>query len=164
MTIKEINMNDEKEKHYIIYQITNKINGKIYIGKHITSNLNDGYMGSGKAIKIALNKYGVDNFEKTILFECSSEDELNKKEAEFVTKEFIARDDVYNIIPGGYGGWEAYNNIIENNLERRKQRKLNLSKRGMSSFRLSFKTLELNSNQLNSLLKKIDLFIIPLLY
>jgi len=33
---------------HIIYQITNKVNNKIYIGLHSTKDINDGYMGSGK--------------------------------------------------------------------------------------------------------------------
>ena len=69
-------------KYYLIYQITNLVNNKIYIGKHMTDDLNDGYMGSGSLIKRAENKYGSDKFEKEILFECSSEEEMNKKEAE----------------------------------------------------------------------------------
>lgn len=92
-------------KYYLIYQIRNKLNGMIYIGQHQTDNINDDYMGSGIRIQRAIEKYGVDNFEKTILFECSSEEEMNKKEAEIVNEDFIARDDVYNITLGGRGGW-----------------------------------------------------------
>lgn len=77
----------------------------IYIGQHQTENLNDGYMGSGLRIKRAIKKYGIENFEKTILFECRSVEEMNAKEAEIVNEDFIARDDVYNIELGGIGGW-----------------------------------------------------------
>ena len=30
--------------HYLIYKITNIINGKIYIGSHKTKDIDDGYM------------------------------------------------------------------------------------------------------------------------
>jgi hypothetical protein len=42
---------------YIIYKITNKINGKIYIGKHQTKDVQDSYMGSGKRLRYAIKKY-----------------------------------------------------------------------------------------------------------
>lgn len=93
------------KKYYLIYQITNKLNGMIYIGKHKTSNIDDDYMGSGVRIVRAIKKYGIENFEKTILFECSSEEEMNAKEAEIVNREFVSRDDVYNISLGGSGSW-----------------------------------------------------------
>ena len=92
-------------KHYLIYQIRNKLNNMIYVGQHQTENIDDGYMGSGLRIQYAIKKYGIENFEKTILFECQSEDEMNAKEAEIVNEDFIARDDVYNIELGGIGGW-----------------------------------------------------------
>ena len=39
------------ENFYTIYKITNKTNGKFYIGLHETKDLLDGYMGSGISLK-----------------------------------------------------------------------------------------------------------------
>lgn len=103
----------EKKKYYIIYRITNLINKKIYIGKHSTNRLKDGYIGSGKLIQKAIKKYGRKCFKKDILFYCSSEEELNKKEAEIITEKFVSRNDTYNLKVGGKGGW---NYIHENGL------------------------------------------------
>ena len=100
---------------YTIYQITNLLNGKIYIGKHQTKNLDDGYMGSGKHLKYAINKYGIENFKKEILFQFDNEFEMNTKESQLVTEEFCLREDTYNICVGGKGGWGYLNsNNISN--------------------------------------------------
>ena len=50
--------------YYIIYKTTNILNGKYYIGKHITENLNDEYISSGIALKKAIQKYGKEYFKK----------------------------------------------------------------------------------------------------
>ena len=107
-------MKQEKQKYYIIYQTTNKVNGKIYVGKHITENLDDGYLGSGKYLRNAIEKYGVENFERTVLFFCETEDEMNAKEKEIVNEEFLARKDTYNLKIGGDGGWDYVNDPSNN--------------------------------------------------
>lgn len=94
---------------FLIYKITNNVNGKVYIGKHQTNDIADGYMGSGKLIRQAIEKYGSENFEKEILFEFSTEEEMNSKEAELVTEEFCNREDTYNLCPGGHGGFGYIN-------------------------------------------------------
>lgn len=104
--------------HFTIYRITNRKNSKIYIGKHQTENLDDGYMGSGKYLKRAIAKYGIESFTKEILHIFKTEDEMNAKERELVTEEFCARKDTYNICEGGKGGFGYLNstgkNIYEN--------------------------------------------------
>jgi group I intron endonuclease len=86
----------------IIYEIKNKINGKIYIGQHSSNELNT-YYGSGKLIKYAIDKYGIENFERTILEICSSKDELNEREKYWI-KEKNSIINGYNLTDGGTGG------------------------------------------------------------
>ena len=85
-----------------VYLITNNLNGKIYVGKHSTDNLNDGYMGSGKLIKLAYNKYGIENFTKQILQFAETEEELNDLEM-FYIKDLDAKAKGYNLTDGGEG-------------------------------------------------------------
>lgn len=105
-----------EKKYYLIYKTTNLVNGKIYIGKHETDNLNDGYLGSGKLLKRAIEKYGEENFKREILFECSTREEMNAKESELVNEEFLKRDDVYNLKQGGVGGFDFINSNCINNI------------------------------------------------
>lgn len=96
---------------YLIYQTTNLINGKVYIGKHQTKSLNDGYLGSGKLLKYAIQKYGEVSFQREILFCFESEEEMNDKEKELVTEDFCARKDNYNLCIGGQGGFSYINRV-----------------------------------------------------
>jgi group I intron endonuclease len=89
---------------YTIYRVTNLLDGKIYIGKHQTLDPNDDYFGSGKAIIAAIKKYGKQNFKKEVLFIFESEAEMNDKERELITEDFVSRKDTYNIGIGGEGG------------------------------------------------------------
>lgn len=92
-----------KQYNYI-YKITNLTNGKIYIGKHSTDNLDDGYFGSGKIIKQSIQKYGIENFEKEIIAFCYTQDELNRQEC-FYIRDFNSMDSSvgYNLTKGGDG-------------------------------------------------------------
>ena len=51
---------------FTVYKITNQIDGKIYIGTHKTKDLNDNYMGSGKYLIRAQEKYGIENFAEAV--------------------------------------------------------------------------------------------------
>lgn len=75
-------------------------------------------MGSGVNIHRAIEKYGIKNFKKEILFECKDEYEMAEKEAEIVNEEFLKRDDVYNIAKGGYlGGTLSLRNYTKEDLK-----------------------------------------------
>lgn len=86
-----------------IYLITNKINGKIYIGKHSTNDLNDNYFGSGVLIKKSIQKYGIENFTKDYLAFCDTEEKLNYLERYYIRK-YKANINGYNLTNGGDGG------------------------------------------------------------
>lgn len=105
---------------YTIYKITNKINGKAYIGQtkrkptERWGRKGQGYEGQylGNAIK----KYGWDNFSKEILFDdCLTKEEANKVEKDLI-KKYKTQETGYNVAPGG-NIWE-HNNF---SLEKRKE-------------------------------------------
>ena len=98
---------------YTIYKTTNILTGKIYIGKHQTMDLDDGYLGSGKHLCYSIDKHGKENFSKEILFVFDNEAEMNAKEAELVTATFVLLESNYNLCVGGHGGFGYIN---QNNL------------------------------------------------
>ena len=92
----------------IIYKTTNLANGKIYIGSD--KHNNPEYLGSGKLLKHAINKYGRDSFHKEILEECSSMENLKEREEYWIRKlNSTDRNIGYNISTGYFGGnvWDG---------------------------------------------------------
>lgn len=95
--------------YYTVYQTTNLINGKIYIGKHKTTNPYDDYLGSGAKLQIAIEKYGKHNFKKDILYIFDNKNDMDIKERELVNEEFKSNRNTYNVKLGGDGGWDYIN-------------------------------------------------------
>jgi group I intron endonuclease len=91
----------------VIYQFTNNINGKIYIGQTIDykKRIRDHKFNYHNNIKntpfyVALRKYGWDNFSITIIEECS-EEVLNEKEIYWIEERKSLYPNGYNLLEGG---------------------------------------------------------------
>lgn len=106
---------------FLIYKITNLITEQIYIGKHKTEDMNDGYMGSSKILIRHIKKHGKNNLKKEILLECESYEEMTEIENILVDKSFISRPDVLNLRIGGDGGDAVSGKIWINKLDKSKR-------------------------------------------
>lgn len=113
-----------------IYKITNKINGKCYIGKSVniyhrwikhkssSRHIEDG--GDEYAIHCAIRKYSIENFSFEIIEECMPE-QLEEKE-KFWIEYYNSYETGYNETRGGEGGlkydyhyiYELWNNGFTN--------------------------------------------------
>lgn len=107
--------------YYIVYRTTNNINNKYYIGCHKTKNLNDGYIGSGKLLKRAIEKYGKENFIREILYLCKNSDEMFEKEKQIVNEEIVQDKNSYNVKIGGEANYYFINH---NHLNHKKNQHL----------------------------------------
>lgn len=120
---------------YTIYKTTNNIDKSYYIGKHQTKDLDDGYMGSGKYLKRAIKKYGVNNFTKEITHIFDNETDMNAKEAELVNNLVVEDTNSYNLCPGGNGGFGyinknnmSVNSFEDTKIQQKANKKANKSK------------------------------------
>jgi len=88
----------------IVYITKNLLDGKKYIG--VDSKNDPSYLGSGKHLKRAIEKYGKKNFTKEILFEFPDEESAYLKERDIILElDAVKSPNYYNIHPGGMGGW-----------------------------------------------------------
>lgn len=91
-------------KVFLIYCLTNKINGKKYIGKFNRDIKKfSSYFGGGTLIKRAIKKHGKHSFHKEILEECNCISDLNKQEIYWIFK-LGTSENGYNLLKGGDGG------------------------------------------------------------
>ena len=125
-----------------IYMYTNKINGKGYVGKaedflirkqtHIYGSYNKkNKRDYNTPFHRAIRKYGIENFEVTILKENLTKDEMNYWEDYYIeTFDLYAKNGKgYNVAKGGRGG-NTYAGKTEEEMEeyRRKQSELQKGK------------------------------------
>lgn len=90
----------EDGKFRFVYCTRNLINNKIYVGQHTTTNLSDGYIGSGVLFQKAVKKYGKENFKTRHCCYCNNQRELNQAEIYWIAYwESIEKG--YNLKQGG---------------------------------------------------------------
>jgi group I intron endonuclease len=91
----------------IIYKIKNNINGKIYIGQtinkltaRISQHLN---RKNGSLINLALNKYGINSFDISVIDNAEDRTTLTEKECYWIKTFNCKTPNGYNLTDGGEG-------------------------------------------------------------
>ena len=101
--------------YYTIYKTINIINGKEYVGFHKIKSIEDikcevsdngsifedGYLGSGKLMKKAIEKYGPINMRQELILVTEDKEEAEDLEKEIVCYEWVMSEDNYNLSVGG---------------------------------------------------------------
>jgi len=101
--------------YYTVYRTINKINQKEYVGFHKIHDIEnivcqksedgsiyrDGYLGSGKLMKSALEKYGPLNMCQELLLLSHDKKEAEEYEKDIVNVEWVKNEDNYNLSIGG---------------------------------------------------------------
>ena len=97
----------KQHDYHFIYKTVNKVNEKFYIGMHSTSNLEDGYIGSGKRLWYSIKKYGRENFKMEILEFLPDRSSLKLREKELVNESLLQDPMCMNLQLGGGGGFSS---------------------------------------------------------
>lgn len=99
-----------------VYLTENLKNSKKYIGSHHATALDTSYIGSGTLLLKAIEKYGKENFQVSIIEECETEEQLVERE-EFWIRYYnaVEDDEYYNLTYSGYTrGITGYKHTEEN--------------------------------------------------
>lgn len=125
-----------------IYETTNLLNNKKYRGSKKSDKFLDKYIyyGSGKAIKSAVKKYGIDNFSVVLLEEVDGTYKNLIDREDYYIKNLIdsyPHNLIYNISNGAFGGDTSFGKTDAEKKEiRRKQVKTCIEKYGSIGFGL----------------------------
>lgn len=98
-----------------VYMTINKINNKKYIGKSVKPEHRE-YLGSGRYLKNAINKYGKENFKRVIIERCNNAEHLREREKYWIAYyDASNNDEFYNISSNSGGGHHGRDNRGEKN-------------------------------------------------
>ena len=120
-----------KLKMAVIYKISNKISKKVYIGETKEKNplirwkrhIETIKKGKGSpALRNAVKKYGIENFEFKILFFCFDKNRFHH-EIETIKKYNSVVPNGYNILKGGFDGKKHTPETIEKIKKSNKRKK-----------------------------------------
>lgn len=88
-----------------IYKTINLINNKQYIGQHASDIFDTNYLGSGKLLIQAINKYGKENFKVFIIEWRNSQEQLDTQEIYWISYyDAVKSNNFYNLAIGGKQG------------------------------------------------------------
>lgn len=94
----------KQHTYHYIYKTTCIVTGKYYIGMHSTSNLEDGYIGSGQRLWKSIRKHGKENHSIEILEWFPDRNSLRLREREIVNTDLLNDSLCMNLALGGEGG------------------------------------------------------------
>lgn len=90
-----------------VYKTTNLIDGKIYVGQHMSPVFDERYLGSGRLLWDVIEKYGKDAFTCEVVCWCRTPDELNEFEIKYIAEFDSCNPEIgYNLASGGV--WNGF--------------------------------------------------------
>ncbi len=104
-----------------VYITTNLINNKIYIGQHKSETFDSEYIGSGKYLKNAVNKYGRNNFSVEVIEWAENKYILNLLEKRWIRFYRKRNYVMYNIADGGEGG-DVFSGLSDTDKKKRNEK------------------------------------------
>lgn len=87
--------------NYQVYQVTNKSNGRYYIGVHCGDIFSDNYYGSGLILNKAIKRYGKESFEREVIASFDNPHLALFLESVLVPEEIANDRECYNVTAGG---------------------------------------------------------------
>lgn len=142
----------------VVYKITNKINGKFYIGQ-TTQNLvirwKKHIHGKTKctAISNAIQKYGKENFEIKVLAQCNSIEEMNHRESYYIKLFNTLAPNGYNLRSGGNNSLHSESTKIKLSKCHSGDKAFWFGKKGKNNPNFGLKRSEENKKRISNTLK-----------